>query len=64
MENVSSKLVELRKLMAEHKIDAYVISHDDAHMVSSQFIFRVNTQLKLMNDLSSFVDFRGAQELL
>jgi len=33
MENVSPKLIELRKLMAEQNIDAYLVPHDDAHAV-------------------------------
>ncbi len=33
MENASPKLIELRKLMAEHKLDAYIIPHNDAHSV-------------------------------
>ena len=52
---VSAKISDIRKLMAEHKVDGYVITHNNAHLVRIIFYYpKKNLSISIINPKNSF----------
>lgn len=56
---MTTKLMRMRALLEEHKLAAYVIPHDDAHLVKYVFHLRASTHQRLTAESSIFLDLQG-----